>query len=294
VQQLEFLFHRCLRAWGFGALVLVVGFVIFSILEGSFFFKRIKKPWRSTRLDLQYFCLGLLYPPCISFVLSAVFAFLMIERKPATPAISPAAFAGQLPAVLFACDVLVYIRHRIFHASKPLWLFHSIHHSSEELNWTSAARFHPAENIIEATGVVLVFMTGAFMGGNPRVFLVAGLLIGFYDFMIHSNLRWTFGPLGYVLASPVQHRWHHSDDPAAMDKNFAAMFSCIDLILGTFYLPKNVRPKATGLYKEQRQSFPRNFSGQLAYPIKGAAVPAKRPAPDVARAIKSRQPAADS
>ena len=40
------------------------------------------------------------------------------------------------------------------------------------------------------------------------------LLVGpfniFHSAFVHANLNWTFGPLRYVISSPVFHRWHHS------------------------------------------------------------------------------------
>ena len=39
------------------------------------------------------------------------------------------------------------------------------------------------------------------------------------------------------LASPAFHRWHHSSDPAARDKNYAQTFSIIDFVFGTAYFP---------------------------------------------------------
>jgi sterol desaturase/sphingolipid hydroxylase (fatty acid hydroxylase superfamily) len=68
--------------------------------------------------------------------------------------------------------------------------------------------------------------------------------------------------------SPVFHRWHHSDKPQARDKNFAAMFSLIDLICGTFYMPITLKPDTTGLSKEEKQSHPSTFAGQILHPFK--------------------------
>lgn len=31
-----------------------------------------------------------------------------------------------------------------------------------------------------------------------------------YAIFIHARLNWDFGPLRYVIATPVFHRWHHS------------------------------------------------------------------------------------
>src|SRR4029079_13451726 len=39
-------------------------------------------------------------------------------------------------------DFMLYWLHRLFHGGE-FWKYHAIHHSSAELEWISAARFHP-------------------------------------------------------------------------------------------------------------------------------------------------------
>lgn len=260
---------RCIESVISGVIALSIGFVIFSVMERVFSLNRVKKPWRSTMLDLQYALLSMLYPPFIYFIIAAAFGFMAVEMKraPHNPHIALLFFAAELLGVLFVRDILIYVRHRIFH-TRPVWAFHSIHHSSEEVNWISAVRFHPAENIIETTGESVLFLVSAIIGVDAAVLAVAALLIGFYNLFIHSNLRWTFGPLRFVFVSPVFHRWHHSDTPAALDKNFAAMFSCIDLALGTFYMPKNLMPETLGLTAQEKNTHPRTLTGQLLHPFK--------------------------
>lgn len=263
--------HHLLDSWinalKYGSLVLLGAALLFSALEQNFSFRKFKKPWKATVLDLEYFFAGLLYPPVVNFGLAALFGFFAIRRNGPPAGVSAMVFAAELVAVLVACDILAYVRHRFFH-SKTLWTFHSIHHASEQVNWSSGPRLHPAESIIDVIGETLVFMIAAVTGTDRTVLLVAGLLIGIWNFFIHSNTRWTFGPLRYVLVSPVQHRWHHSDDPEAMDKNFAVMFSCIDVLMGTFYMPPDRVPKTTGLYKSEKNAIPRSFLAQIVYPFK--------------------------
>lgn len=268
MNQLLSVLRNCASSIGHGAIALLIAFILFSLVERLYVFKPATKPWRATLLDLQYAFLSMLYPPFIYFVLSILFGFLAWQvHGYQNSEISWSLFVVQLVVVLFLRDGLIYLRHRIFH-TRPVWAFHSIHHSSEEVNWLSAVRFHPAENMIESTGEILLFLGCEAVGVDLMVLSVAGVMIGFYNLFIHSNLRWTFGPLRYVFVSPVFHRWHHSDAPQAQDKNFAAMFSCIDLVLGTFYMPMHLAPETTGLSKEEKTVHPRTLAGQLMYPFK--------------------------
>jgi len=261
--------HRFADSFTHGIIALGIGFILFSVMERVFLFRAIQKPWRATLLDLQYAFLSMLYPPFLYFIISAFFTMQSLGMKEAAhdARLSPLRFAGEMLILLLVRDCLIYLRHRIFHL-RPVWAFHSIHHSSEEVNWTSAARFHPGENLIEAAGEILLFIVCANTGFDSMVLATGSLFIGFYNFFIHSNLRWTFGPLRYVFVSPVFHRWHHSDRPEAADKNFAAMFSCLDLMFGTFYMPKDAVPDTTGLSTSEKPVHPRTMMGQLLYPFR--------------------------
>jgi sterol desaturase/sphingolipid hydroxylase (fatty acid hydroxylase superfamily) len=53
---------------------------------------------------------------------------------------------------LVASDFMLYWLHRMFHGG-AFWKYHAIHHSSEELEWISAARFHPVNLFI---GTIMV------------------------------------------------------------------------------------------------------------------------------------------
>ena len=249
--------------------VLLIGFVAFSWLEKMFTFSEREKPIRASLLDLQYVLLGVLYPPLIYFVIAFLFEKISVQLRAASvhQELAPGQLLGELLLVLFVRDILIYVRHRIFHTRK-VWAFHSIHHSSEDVNWISAARFHPLESAIESAGEILLFLIAANLGVDAEVLSAASLLVGFYNLFIHANIKWTFGPLGYIFVSPVFHRWHHSDKIAAQDKNFAAMFSCLDLVLGTFYLPKNESPDTLGLSPEEKKIHPRSLWRQLVYPFR--------------------------
>jgi sterol desaturase/sphingolipid hydroxylase (fatty acid hydroxylase superfamily) len=82
--------------------------------------------------------------------------------------------------------------------------------------------------------------------------------------MVHANLHWTFGPLRHVFASPVFHRWHHTGADEGGSKNFAATFSFLDHMFGTFYMPKDEKPMNLGLTD---RDMPPNLLGQWLYPF---------------------------
>ncbi len=167
-----------------------------------------------------------------------------------------------LQAIIFlvASDFLLYWIHRGFHGAN-LWKYHAVHHSSEELDWISAARFHPVNLFLGAVGVDVALLLA---GISPNVMVWVGPFITAHSALVHANLNWTFGPFKYLLASPVFHRWHHTALERGGSSNFAGTFPIWDFLFGTFYMPENELPDAYGI---DDQSFPESFGAQLLYPF---------------------------
>lgn len=157
-------------------------------------------------------------------------------------------------------DIILYGTHRWFHGEK-MWKYHAVHHSSEELEWISAARFHPINLFLGAVAADVVML---FAGISPNVFVVLGPLTVAHSAFVHANLDWTLGPFRYVIASPVFHRWHHTAPDRGGEKNFAATFPILDVIFGTFYMPAGERPDHYGIAD---RSFPPSFGAQLVHPF---------------------------
>jgi sterol desaturase/sphingolipid hydroxylase (fatty acid hydroxylase superfamily) len=166
----------------------------------------------------------------------------------------------QMAIFLVVSDLLLYATHRLFHR-RGLWKYHAVHHSSQELEWISAARFHPVNLFLGSVAVDVVILLA---GISPNVLLVVGPFTVAHSAFVHANLDWSLGPFRYVLASPVFHRWHHTAAERGGEKNFAATFPVIDVLFGTFHMPRNELPDRYGVADRQ---FPTTFAGQLVYPF---------------------------
>jgi len=173
-------------------------------------------------------------------------------------------FPLWVQALLFvvASDFMLYWLHRMFHRG-GFWKYHAIHHSSEHLEWISAARFHPVNLFI---GTILVDVILLMAGISPNVMLWVGPFTTFHSAFVHANLNWTLGPFKYVLATPVFHRWHHTSLEEGGNTNFAGTFPIWDILFGTFRMPKGTLPDQYGV--DDQSSFPREIIGQLAYPFR--------------------------
>ncbi|MGB6455769.1 MAG: sterol desaturase family protein [Streptosporangiaceae bacterium] len=111
-----------------------------------------------------------------------------------------------VPLTIVAMDAANWLAHLADHRLDPLWRFHALHHSQEELSVLSSFRAHP-----------LMHTTGFLLATVPVVALmptraIAPVLITSYvcvGTLQHANLRWTFGPVGRIIVSPAYHRLHH-------------------------------------------------------------------------------------
>jgi sterol desaturase/sphingolipid hydroxylase (fatty acid hydroxylase superfamily) len=168
--------------------------------------------------------------------------------------------AAQGLIFLVGQDFIMYWTHRWFHGEK-MWKYHAVHHSSEELEWISAARFHPINLFLGSVAADVIML---FAGISPNVFVVLGPLTIAHSAFVHANLDWTLGSFKYLIAGPVFHRWHHTAAERGGEKNFAGTFPIFDLLFGTFYMPPGKLPDQYGI---DDQSFPSGFGAQLVHPF---------------------------
>ena len=158
-------------------------------------------------------------------------------------------------------DFMLYWTHRLFHGGE-FWKYHAVHHASEDLEWISAARFHPINLILGTIAVdVILLMAGI----SPNVMIWVGPFTTFHSAFVHANLNWTLGPFKYVLATPVFHRWHHTAIEEGGNTNFAGTFPLWDILFGTFRMPEGRLPEN---YGKDEAAMPGEFAGQLVFPFR--------------------------
>ena len=237
-------------------IALLVLAVVFAALERKPLFRR------GRLTDYIYW----FFTPWVSKTAAGAAIFLVIAAMAAQPSsrwFDTQPFALQIVELLVLADLLGYASHRLFH-SRLLWKFHAIHHSSEEVDWLAAARLHPVNEIGSR---LMQFVPMYLLGFRGAPLAAAVPILTFYAILLHANLNWEFGPLRYVIASPVFHRWHHTSEEEGLDRNFAGLFPWIDAMFGTFYMPRDRRPERFGVAGDR---VPTSLLGQLAYPFRSA------------------------
>jgi sterol desaturase/sphingolipid hydroxylase (fatty acid hydroxylase superfamily) len=148
-----------------------------------------------------------------------------------------------LPLTVVAMDAANWLAHYADHRLGPLWRFHALHHSQEELSVLTSFRAHP---LMHTTGFLLATIpVVALMPTRP----MAPVLITIYiciGTLQHANLRWTFGPVGRVIVSPAYHRRHHAPDPQRV--NLGVVLTIWDVLAGCARFPaRSVAAGRTGL-----------------------------------------------
>jgi sterol desaturase/sphingolipid hydroxylase (fatty acid hydroxylase superfamily) len=210
-------------------------------------------------------------------VVMAVAAGMPLEREAIQAWLAdPSRAARRQPAWLQAVEVLLigdlvgYWTHRLFHGRR-LWRFHAVHHASRHLDWLSSVRLHPVNDAVaRMSGVVPILL----LRFPPTVLAAYVPFLTLWAILLHANLAWSFGPFRYLVASPTFHRWHHTSEDEGLDKNFAGLFPFLDLIFGTFYMPRGREPQRFGLKDE---TVPEGLLAQLAYPYRPATRPTAEP-----------------
>ncbi len=246
---------------------LLIYFVLFSLLEYVIPVKKqsgLIKP--NTFIDIFYSFMSLFFD-YLSVLFSIAVGVLIGWESGIIPnyqffaPIYEATGFVQFIIVLVVLDLSSYFIHRLNH-TKLIWKFHAIHHSSSFLNWLSTYRNHPFNVFLG--GVLGGFLIGAFF--RDTVVLGAFIFSATYTLFIHSNCKVSFGIFDKLFVSPLVHHWHHSLDKKTYNANYAGMFSFIDVIFGTFYLPENKAfPEEVGV-KDPRLK--ESLLSQLSYPFK--------------------------
>jgi sterol desaturase/sphingolipid hydroxylase (fatty acid hydroxylase superfamily) len=137
-----------------------------------------------------------------------------------------------IPVTVVAMDGANWLAHYADHRLGPLWRFHALHHSQEELSVLTSFRAHP---LMHTTGFLLATVpVVALMPTRPMVPVIITIYVCIGTLQ-HANLRWTFGPVGRVLVSPAYHRLHHATDTQRL--NLGVVLTIWDILAGRAKFP---------------------------------------------------------
>lgn len=239
--------------------------LIFIFLEKLFPQKKeqaiLRAEWGQ---DLTYFTFNHLL---ISYILLVVNKFSSTlfgwAVSPAVQdAVRSAPFVVQFVAAVVLADLMQYWSHRAMHEIPALWKIHSVHHSPAAMDWLSGSRIHILELLTTRS---MVFLPIFLMGFSTTVVNAYVVFVGFQAVLNHANVNFSFGWLRHILVTPHFHHWHHSADPEAIDKNYAAHLSFLDRVFGS-HIDNHGRWPVT--YGVVGKTLPKGLIRQHIYPFK--------------------------
>ncbi|MFE9580720.1 sterol desaturase family protein [Nocardia sp. NPDC006044] len=186
---------------------------------------------RDTASNIATFTLGRIAKPLTQYLIpfSAVVAAAAI-----TPLHLSATSWWVWVLGLVVTDFCYYWAHRADHRVRLLWTAHSVHHSSEHFNLSTAIRLpwvHPVANVLRG----IAWVPAALLGFPVwMIFLLQsiGLL---YQFPIHTQRVGTLGrPIEFLFNTPAHHRIHHGSNQPYIDRNYGGILIIWDRMFGSF------------------------------------------------------------
>ena len=177
---------------------------------------------------------------------------------------------SPLVIIVITCFTLDFFAgwlcHFIEHKITLFWRFHIIHHADNNVDVTTGLRHHPLESIWRG----VFFYIGIFVAGAPMyaVLLYQTILV-FMTGFTHANISlpaWLDKSLSWLLVSPNMHKVHHHWKQPFTDKNYGAVFSIWDRLLGTFIEmnPKNIKYGLDNYFPNEKDE---NFGALLKRPF---------------------------
>jgi sterol desaturase/sphingolipid hydroxylase (fatty acid hydroxylase superfamily) len=178
--------------------------------------------------------------------LEPLFGWLAGHRLCTLPLSGGAGVATAFVGVEF----VYYWMHRAAHRIGWMWATHSVHHSTEQLNYFAALR-------LGATGLFsfewLPFALVTWFLGTPPATIAALLALDLgYQFFLHSDLIPRIDTHQWLLNTPSDHRVHHAINAPYVDRNFGGMLIVFDRLFGTYAAERADEPPRYGLLGERR------------------------------------------
>lgn len=158
-----------------------------------------------------------------------IFTYHYISTHYAILTIAPNKISSWL-LLWLGVDFLYYWLHRSCHRCNFLWVGHSVHHQSEQYNFSVALR----QGIVQALAGWVFYLPLALIGFPTWMFGTVYSINLLYQFWIHTKLIQHMGWFEIFFNSPSHHRVHHGINPGYIDKNYAGSLIIWDKLFGTY------------------------------------------------------------
>ena len=210
--------------------------------------------------------------PFLNIIALGVGIFIGVVSLAWIPGLLIAQYVAMIPspykliAGILLFDMTTYWAHRFYHEVPILWKFHSIHHSTEHMDWVSGFRAHPFDGTLIVPAIVFLLAAG-FETEQVGFLAIFQIVFGLF---LHANVRFRFKLFDRFIMTPEFHHWHHSNEEDAIWSNYSTFLPLWDMLFGTYFMPKGKRrPKIYGV----DELVPMTMAEQLKYPFEGVENP---------------------
>ena len=162
--------------------------------------------------------------------------------------------AGTFALLYVLVDLLFYVYHRTSHRVRWFWATHVVHHASEHMNFTTAAR---QSTLYAVSGAFIFFAPAALLGFEIEwiTFALALNLAG--QWFLHTQwIRRLPRAIEFILNTPSHHRAHHGRNGDYIDCNFGGSLIIWDRLFGTFVPESDEEPPEFGIVRQVRSYNP--------------------------------------
>ncbi|MFD0915320.1 sterol desaturase family protein [Pseudahrensia aquimaris] len=245
--------------------VLIIGFLFIPLERLSPRYRQQPVFRREWQEDMFYYMVSSLLVQVLTFLSTAPANFISssFDLTTVRDYIGGQPLVLQIVLIMLFTDFVQYWLHRAFHTFPFLWRFHAVHHSAKSMDWLAGARMHILE-IALLRGLTAVPMLT--LGFDPVAVQAYLLVVYFYSSFVHANIGWNLGFVERFFVTPRFHHWHHGNERAAIDINYAVHFPIFDFLFGTHHMPKDKSwPLAYGVVGDE---VPRGYWKQFLYPFK--------------------------
>lgn len=148
-----------------------------------------------------------------------------------------------------------FIRHYLTHKIRLLWCFHSVHHSSEDLNSSITLTTSFVENLYTEFFAATFCML---LGLQPLMFFAIMIIDSIWGAFVHmsedSLKNAKLGFLENFILTPSHHRVHHGRNHLYMDTNFCSIINIWDIVFRTYQKEEDSVPVDYGITREMNSN----------------------------------------
>lgn len=140
----------------------------------------------------------------------------------------------EVIVALLLLDLGHFAIHWVLHKVPLLWRVHRVHHTDQDFDFTTGARFHPIEAIVEHGANLLVVVL---VGAPPLSVMIYVLSYAITTVWVHGNVRMPRGwdrRMRWIVVTPDMHRVHHSQIQRETDSNYGGFLALWDRLFGTY------------------------------------------------------------